>query len=53
MMGSKSILPQGYTALEYIENTDQAMFTIPVFPPFSVEIDFAPNLNFSFQYYIV
>lgn len=50
MMGGKSILPQGYTELEYIENTDKAVLAIPVSLPFSVEIDFAPNLDFSYQY---
>ena len=53
MMGGKSILPQGYTELEYIENTDKAMLAIPVSTPFSVEIDFAPNFNFSYEYAVV
>lgn len=52
-MGGKSILPQGYTELEYIENTDKATFTISVSLPFSVEIDFAPSLNINVYGYAV
>lgn len=50
--GKKSILPQGYTQLNYIENNGAtaAMFSITAAVTFSFELEFAPKLANISQY---
>lgn len=46
-----SVLPEGYTQLNYIENTNNASFLIRQSVPFRYETEFAPDLtNVSGQY---
>ena len=44
--GKKGILPQGYTQLNYIENTGNACIFITKTMPFKIELEFAPDLDF-------
>ena len=45
------VLPEGYTQLNYIENTNNARFSIRFYLPFRYETEFAPDLaNVGGQY---